>query len=101
MYMPAFVSNVSAQVDVLATHFYSTCKQKSSDAQLFLTVPSFVSEVNVIKSYPATNPKLAGVPIWVTENNVNADYDKGGGISACNNNAFTADKRGSSAFFAA
>jgi hypothetical protein len=101
MYMPAFVSNVSAQVDVLATHFYSTCNQKDSDAQLFLTVPSFVSEVNVIKSYLATNPKLAGVPIWVTENNVNADYDKGGGISACNSNAFTADKRDSSAFFAA
>lgn len=101
MYMPAFVSNVTAQVDILATHFYSTCNQKDSDAQLFRTVPTFVSEVNVIKSYLATNPRLAGVPVWVTENNVNADYDKGGGISACNSTAFTADKRGSSAFFAA
>ncbi len=101
MYMPAFVSNVTAQVDVLATHFYSTCSQRDTDAQLFSTIPSFVSEVNVIKSYLNTNSKPASVPVWVTENNVNADYDKGGGINACNNNAFTADERGSSAFFAA
>jgi hypothetical protein len=39
--------------------------------------------------------------VWVTENNVNADYDKGGGISACNNTTFVTDERGSSPFFAA
>ena len=37
----------------------------------------------------------------MTENNVNADYDKGGGISACNGTAFVADQRGTSAYFAA
>ena len=37
----------------------------------------------------------------MTENNVNADYDKGGGISACNGTEFVLDQRGSSAFFAA
>jgi uncharacterized protein (TIGR03437 family) len=42
------------------------------------------------------------VPVWITENNVNADYDKGGGVSACNSPAkFVLDKRGSSPFFAA
>ena len=32
---------------------------------------------------------------------MNADFDKGGGISACNGGAFVTDLRGSSAFFAA
>jgi hypothetical protein len=44
---------------------------------------------------------LINVPVWITENNVNADYDKGAGISACNGTAFTLDQRGSSAYFAA
>jgi len=100
-YLPAFVNGVSAHVDVMATHFYSTCKQTDSDAQLFSTIPGFVAEVNTIYAQLATNPMLVNVPVWVTENNVNADFDKGGGISACNNNTFVADARGSSAFFAA
>lgn len=37
----------------------------------------------------------------MTENNVNADYDAGNGISACNGTLFVTDLRGSSAFFAA
>jgi Glycosyl hydrolase catalytic core len=100
-YLPAFVNGVSAQVDVLATHFYSTCNQIDSDTKLFSTIPGFVSEVNTIYSLLRTNPMLTNVPVWVTENNVNADFDKGGGISACNGNTFVTDLRGSSAFFAA
>jgi len=88
-------------VDVLATHFYSTCNQKDSDAQLFSTIPDFVSEVGNIYAQMQTNPALTSVPVWVTENNVNADFDKGGGISACNGGTFVTDQRGSSAFFAA
>ncbi len=49
----------------------------------------------------AANPALATVPVWITENNVNADFDKGGGISACTGLPFVTDLRGSSAFFAA
>jgi hypothetical protein len=100
-FMPAFVSGVSAHVDVLATHFYSTCNQKDSDAQLFSTIRDFVSEVGDIYAQMQTNPALTSVPVWVTENNVNADFDKGGGISACNGGPFVTDLRGSSAFFAA
>src|SRR6202790_4101727 len=98
-FMPAFVSGVTAPVDVLATHFYSTCNHKDSDAQLFSTIPDFVSEVGDIYAQMQTN--LTSVPVWVTENNVNADFDKGGGISACNGGTFVTDLRGSSAFFAA
>jgi hypothetical protein len=100
-FLPAFVNGVSAHVDVFATHFYSTCNHGDSDSKIFSTIPEFVSEVKTIYSRLGTNPMLTNVPIWVTENNVNADYDKGGGISNCNGNAFVADARGSSAFFAA
>jgi hypothetical protein len=100
-FLPAFVNGVTAQVDVLATHFYSTCNQKDSDETLFATVPGFATEVGDIYSLLRANPALATVPVWVTENNVNADYDKGGGVSACNGTTFVDDQRGSSPFFAA
>jgi len=100
-WVPVFVNGVTAHVDVMATHFYSTCNQKDSDAQIFSTIPGFISDVQFFQTQMANNPALANVPVWVTENNVNADYDKGGGISACNGTPFVTDLRGSSAFFAA
>ena len=100
-WVPTFVSGVTAQVDVMATHFYSTCNQKDTDTQIFGTIPGFISDVQFFQTQMATNPALANVPVWVTENNVNADFDRGGGISACNGTSFVPDLRGSSAFFAA
>ncbi len=104
-WLPVFVSasgGVTAQVDVMATHFYSTCNQADDDATVFASIPNnFVPDVQYFYSAMAANPTFASVPVWVTENNVNADYDKGGGISACNGTPFVLDQRGSSAFFAA
>jgi hypothetical protein len=102
-FLPPFISGVTAQVDVLATHFYSSCNQKDSDEQVFSTVPEFASEVENIYLQLGSSgkPGLMTIPVWVTENNVNADFDKGGGISACNGTAFVTDQRGSWAFFAA
>ena len=100
-FLPVFTSGVTEKVDVVAAHYYSSCNQKDTDADLLSTVPSFASSVQSIYSFLATNPQLASVPVWVTENNVNADFDKGGGISACNGGTFVTDLRGSSAFFAA
>lgn len=100
-YVPTFVSQVTAHVDVVATHFYSTCNQATSDAGVFESVPGFATDVRKIYAYLATNPALTGVPVWVTENNVNADYNIGNGLSACNGTPFTTDLRGSSAFFGA
>lgn len=88
-------------VDAVATHYYSSCNQADTDTQVFATVPTFASSIQTIYGYMAANPALANVPVWITENNVNADFDKGGGISACNGTTFVTDKRGSSAFFAA
>ncbi|MGH9517878.1 MAG: hypothetical protein ACRD3P_19600 [Terriglobales bacterium] len=88
-------------VDAVATHYYSSCNQADTDAQLFDTVPTFASSIATIYGLMAANAALANVPVWITENNVNADFDKGGGISNCNGTTFVTDKRGSSAFFAA
>lgn len=91
-------------VDAVATHYYSACNataQSPTDAEVFGTVPGFASSVQTIYANLATNPALANVPVWITENNVNADYDQGGGISACTGKPFVTDKRGSSPFFAA
>ncbi len=97
-----FAQNVTAQVDAVASHYYSSCNQKDTDAMLMGTVPGFVTSVQTIRSNLATNPALATVPVWVTENNVNADYDAGNGISACHpGQTFVTDLRGSSPFFAA
>lgn len=101
-YLPTFVSGVTAEVDAVATHYYSSCNQADADPLLFSQIPgTFVPHVSYIYSQLKTNPALAGVPVWVTENNVNADFDKGGGISACNGTPFVTDLRGTSAFFAA
>jgi uncharacterized protein (TIGR03437 family) len=100
-FLPTFVSNVTAPVNALATHFYSTCNQQTTDATIFPTPLKFASEVSYIYSQLATKPALAGVPVWVTENNVNADYALDNGLSACNGTNFVLDPRGTSPFFAA
>jgi len=104
--LPTFVAaanagGVNAQVNIVSTHFYSSCNQKDTDATIFRTIPGFVNDVNYFYQELKMRANLASVPVWVTENNVNADYDKGGGISACNGTVFVPDKRGTGAFFAA
>lgn len=96
-----FAQNVTAPVDVVAAHYYSSCNQKETDAMLLSTIPGFVSSVQTIYTNLATNPSLANVPVWVTENNVNADYQGANGMSTCNpGQVFVTDTRGSSPFFA-
>lgn len=100
-FLPGFMSNVTARVDAAATHFYSSCNQKDLDADVLATVPGFAGEVRYFYSQLAAKPSLAGVPVWVTENNVNADYDAGNGMSNCNpGTPFVLDQRGTSPFFA-
>ncbi len=101
-YFPTFVAGVTAPVDVVAKHFYSTCTQRDMDQALFATIPEFAAEVQTMYAEMAKKSALANVPVWITENNVNADYNAGNGISACNApQKFVLDTRGSSPFFAA
>lgn len=99
--LPAFVSNVTAQVDAVATHYYGSCNQADTDQTVMDAIAQFTDHVKYFYSQLRTNPALASASVWVTENNVNADFDKGNGISACNGTPFVADQRGTSAFFAA
>jgi uncharacterized protein (TIGR03437 family) len=99
--MPTFVQRVAAHVDVVATHYYGSCNQADTDQSVFDSISYFTDHVKYIYSQLRTSRALANVPVWVTENNVNADYDQGNGISACNGTPFTTDQRGTSAFFAA
>ena len=101
-FLPTFVADVTAPVDIVATHFYSTCNQSSTDQTLFGTIPAFAAGVKNIYSILQKNPALASVPVWITENNVNADFGDANGNSTCNpGQKFVDDARGSSAFFAA
>jgi hypothetical protein len=100
--MPAFVSGVTAPVDAAATHFYSSSDQSDSDEKVFESIPPFVSDVAYIYQELQSEPSLASVPVWVTENNVNADWAGANGMSALNpGQMFVPDQRGTSAFFAA
>jgi hypothetical protein len=93
---------VNAPVDIVSTHFYSSCNQKDTDVQLFNTVPGFVNDVKYIYQELQLRSEFASVTVWVTENNVNADSSDASGNSVCNpTQKFVKDKRGTSAFFAA
>ena len=105
--LPPFVAppasgGVNAQVNVVATHFYPTCNQRDVDTTLFDRVPQMAQYINYVYQELGTRADLKNVPIWVTENNVNADYDNGNGMSNCiPTQKFVLDPRGTSTFFAA
>jgi hypothetical protein len=106
-HLPTFVAaknngGVNAQVDAASTHFYSSCNQSDADATLFRSVTNFAADVVYFRKELQSRADLASVPVWVTENNVNADFDAGNNQSACNpGHAFVSDVRGTSGFFAA
>lgn len=101
-WVTTFAQDVTAQVDAMATHYYALCGPPSSmnDAQVFGAVPGFASSVQTIYANMSTNPALSNVPVWITENNVNANFNSGGS-NACGGGTFALDQRGTSAFFAA
>jgi len=104
--MPTFVADVTAPVDAVGTHFYSTCDQRDSDQAIFDSISTFVDHVHFISGSLKANSAIANVPVWVTENNINANFDGEGGapgLTACNGLIFPfkEDLRPNSAFFAA
>jgi len=107
--LPAFVASpasggVNTHVDVASTHFYSSCNQSDPDTKIFSSIPAFVGDVQYFRQQfsGSANPNLSSVAIWVTENNVNADFSDPNGNSTCNpSQKFVLDLRGTSAFFAA
>jgi hypothetical protein len=99
---PANVGGVNSQVNLLSTHFYGTCNQSDPDTALFASVPQFANDVRYFYTELQTRSDLANTQVWVTENNVNADFPVASGMSTCNpGQTFVTDQRGTSAFFAA
>jgi len=100
-FLAAVMPGLTAQVDILATHFYATCNQSDTDQTLFNAIDGFLPHITFI--YTQLQSKgLTTVPVWMTENNVNADYEGANGMSTCNpGQKFVTDQRGSSAYFAA
>jgi hypothetical protein len=104
--LPTFVAatnagGVKAQVDVVSTHLYGTCNQLDTDATIFNAIPDFVANVNYFYRELQSRSDLASVPLWVTENNVNADSNNNGMSNCYPTRAYVIDPRGTSAFFAA
>ena len=98
---PANAGGVNTQVNVLSAHYYATCNQSDTDVTLFSTVPQAFANVIYFNQEIAARPDLANLQLWVTENNVNADWSNNG-MSECNpGQVFVDDHRGTSAFFAA
>ena len=101
-FFPQFVAGATAPVGIVSTHFYSSCNQRDIDSQLFSTVPQFAQNVQYFYQQLRSKPTYATTPVWVTENNVNADFNNGNNMSTCNpGQPFVTDTRGTSAFFAA
>jgi hypothetical protein len=102
----AVSATTSANVEIVAQatvgNYYSSCNQKDTDTQLFNEVTTFVNHVKYFRQTMDANVATTDLPIWVTENNVNADWAKGDGTSACNvGQRWVEDKRGTSGYFAA
>jgi uncharacterized protein (TIGR03437 family) len=102
IFVPPFVQGVTAPVDAVALHYYSTGDQRDTDQTIMATIPGFLADLEYVEAQLQTNPALAGVPVWVTENNVNADYSAANGMSAINpGETYVTDLRATDAFFAA
>ena len=102
LFAAADAGGLNAQVDYVANHFYSTCQQSDSDATVFATIPKFAAVEKYLYDEIKSRSDLASVPVWTTENNVNADYANSSGMSSCDpTKTFVVDQRGSSVFFAA
>lgn len=95
-------NGVNTPVNVLSTHLYGTCNQSDPDTALFSNVPVFAQNIRYFYQALQARPDLASTQVWVTENNVNADFNDGAGHSTCNpGQTFVTDQRGTSAYFAA
>jgi hypothetical protein len=98
----ASAGGVNAHVDAVAMHVYATCNQMDTDAALFAAVDQYLDVKKFIDQQIATRADLAGTPVWITENNVNADFADANGTSFCNaGQAFVTDARGTGAYFTA
>jgi hypothetical protein len=95
-YAPGFLEAVTAQIDVVSQQQYAVCGWQYPDSVAMGTVPdTFGQFARDFANIVATSPKLSHAVLWMTENNVDADF-QGSGCS----DPFEIDPRGTSPFFA-
>ncbi len=95
-YAPGFLNAETAPIDVVSQQDYAVCGWFNTDAVAMGAVTgSFAPFAQDFASIVATSPKLSNAVLWMTENNVDADFP-GSGCS----NPFEIDPRGTSPFFA-
>lgn len=103
--LPWFVAppgsgGVNAPVDAATLHLYPAYNQATSDAQAFATMTRFADNVRYFYQELRSRADLANVPVWVTETNVDSDFQVNN-ISHATGLPFVLDVRGSNAFDAA
>jgi hypothetical protein len=99
-YVPAFLDAVTAQIDVVAQQQYAVCGWQNTDAVAMGAVPYYFGQyARDFANIVATSPRLSHAVLWMTENNVDADFSIGNGQGECSS-PFEVDARGTSAFFA-
>lgn len=95
-YAPGFLEAVTAPIDVVSQQQYAVCGWQNTDAVAMGAVPyNFGQYARDFANIVATSSKLSHAVLWMTENNVDADF-QGSGCS----DPFEVDPRGTSPFFA-
>jgi hypothetical protein len=107
-YLSTFLAQASEPMSAIALHFYGGCALPADmdDEQVFANVAggstSFVTLLQTAQQALAQVPGDSALPIWITEDNVNADYEKQTtGLDACEQKPWVQDARTQDAFFAA
>jgi hypothetical protein len=93
-----------APINDVAVHFFGTTTgPMATDRELFDNLRSFSTSVAAVGAELQTERGASAPPIWVTENNVQADVPDSNGMSMASsgNVPFANDPRGTSLFFAA
>ncbi len=67
-FLRPFLAGVRSRVDVLGIHFFPA-GQQDSDQRVFDYVPECAANVRTLYGLLGANPRLAGVPVWITSYN--------------------------------
>jgi hypothetical protein len=98
-----FLQATDASINDVAVHFFGTSSgPTATDTSVLQSVRDFSASVAGIRSELLMDRGDSAPPVWVTENNVQADVPDDMGMSMNNvGHSFSNDSRGTSPFFAA
>ena len=101
-YVPPFVQQVTAQVDAVALHYYSTCNQRDTDQTMMGSIPGFLSDLQYVQQPVADQPGAEQCACLGHREQRQCRLRCSNGMSACNpGEVYVTDLRATDAFFAA